>query len=358
MKTIAFLILSVLFFSDIFAQSNQGAQEESKLKIVGEVFGDYFFKAGGDSTAGVLEYSRYKKDFNAFAFRRVYFAAEYTFNEKFDAKFGLSYDGNADTLPNGSRTVYVKDAFVKWKNVFKNADLTFGIFPTIGYSYIDDKWWGYRSIERTIMDQRGFLSSRDMGIMLNGTFDDAKNFGYYAMIGNGRGARLENNKYKRYYAMLFGSFIEKKLVMDIYSDYETVSPDQNRTLLNFFIGYKSGGTTLGLENFAQFLSNFNTSPTRESSDIVPYGISFYFAQDIKKEVLKAWFRYDNFNQDLNNSKTGFRQSFVSTGLDWMPYANVHIMPNLWLNAFTPKPDQTVKYTTDVVPRITVWYNYK
>ncbi|MDQ3018965.1 MAG: OprO/OprP family phosphate-selective porin [Bacteroidota bacterium] len=351
------LLFILIIYTNVFAQAKQGNSNSSVPKVWGNVFGDYFYKAGGDSSFNNLVYSKYKKDFNAFAFRRVNLGVDYSINENFDTRVSISYDG-PDTLSNGNFAVYVRDAFITWKNIFKNSNLTFGIMPTPGYVYISEKWWGHRSIEQTILGQRNILGSRDFGIMLSGTFDDAKNFGYYAMIGNGRGTRLENNKYKKFYATLFGYFMQKKMVVSLYSDYEFIGNGQSKTTPSAFLGYQSSSVTIGLENFFQFQKNFNTSTTAESPDIVPYGMSFFVIPTLMKEKLKLFLRYDFYNPDINNSSTGFNQSFFTAGLDFIPFTNVHIMPNLWLNAFTAKTNQTQKITTDVVPRITFWYEYR
>lgn len=356
MREIIFAVFILITASNVFSQSEQGKSGSSKLNVFGVVFGDYFYKAGGDSTGNNLQYSPYKKDFNAFAFRRVNIGVDYYINETFDSRLSISYDG-PDTLSNGNATVYVRDAYINWKDIFTNSNLTLGIMPTPGYDYVSQKWWGYRSVEQTIMGQRNILGSRDFGIMLSGAFDDAKDFGYYAMVGNGNGTKNENNKYKKIYGTLFGNFVDKKISADIYSDYQSSGNDMSKTTLSAFVGYKNGDLTLGMENFFQIQNNFNKSASAASPDIVPYGLSVYIVGNIIPNELKCFVRYDFYNQDINNSSTGFYQSFTTAGFDFMPASNVHFMPNIWLNAFTPKTNQTVKYTTDVVPRITFWYVY-
>ena len=342
---------------NIFAQTEQGKSGSSKVNIWGNFFGDYFLKAGGDSTGNSLQYTNYNKDFNAFAFRRANIGFDYTINEKFDTRFSISYDG-PDTLSDGNFGVYVRDAYITWKEIYTNANLTFGVMPTPGYDYISQKWWGYRSIEQTIMGQRSILGSRDLGVTLAGAFDDAKDFGYVAMIGNGRGTKIETNKYKKLYGMLFGYFLDKQLVADIYSDYEPSGNDQSKTTISAFTGYKTGSVYFGAESFFQIQNNFNTSPAAQSPDIVPYGFSFFFGQNTIPDELKIFIRYDFYNQDINNSKTGFYQSFMTAGFDFIPVGSVHFMPNIWLNAYTPKPNQSPKFTTQVVPRLTFWYEFK
>ncbi len=355
MKKILILAL-LLISSNIRSQSDQGNSNGSKVKIGATFFGDYFYKAGGDSTGTNIQYSPYRKEFNAFAIRRANIGVDYSINETFDSRFSISYDG-PDTLSNGNDAVYVRDAFINWKEIFTYANLVVGIQPTPGYDYVSQKWWGYRSVEQTIMGMRNILGSRDLGIMLAGSFDRARDFGYYFMVGNGNGTKNENNKYKKVYGTLFGNFLDKKISADIYSDYQSSGNGMSRTTLSAFAGYKNDDITLGMENFFQIQNNFNRSPGAASTDIVPYGLSVYITGGIIPNELKFFVRYDFFNQDINNSSTGFYQSFTTAGFDFSPATNVHFMPNLWLNAFTPKTNQTVKYTTDVVPRITFWYLY-
>ncbi|MBP9190926.1 MAG: hypothetical protein KBF96_00085 [Ignavibacteria bacterium] len=356
-RIILFLLFIIITYGNVHSQSDQGKSGESKFTFKGNIFGDFFLKAGGDSTGNNLQYSPYVKDFNAFAFRRVNFGVNYKFNRNFDSWFSLSYDG-PDTLPDGNIGVLVKDAFVRWTNVLPRTNMLLGIMPTPAYSFTSERWWSYRSVEKTIMDQRGIVSSRDFGFMVSGVFDEQSDFGYYAMIGNGSGNKIEQNKYKKVYATLFGNFLEKNLLASFYTDYSSSGGNKSKTTLNNFVGYKNDFISIGIENFFQINSNFNTSATAESSDIVPYGLSVFISQNIISDELNYFLRYDYFNQDINNSNTGFYQSFMTAGLDITPAPDVHIMPNIWLNAFTPKPLQNAKYTTDVVPRITFWYEYK
>jgi hypothetical protein len=357
LRYIFFLLLSVAICSNIFAQSNGGNLGKSGVNIWTNIFGDYFYKSGGDSTNNNLQYSKYKKNFNAFAFRRINVGFDYEINKIFNTRFAVSFDGT-DTLPNGNTGVYVRDAWVNWKEIFTNSNLIVGIIPTPGFSYFTDPWWGYRSVEKTIMDQRGIISSRDLGVMLYGSFDNEKQFGYYTMIGNGSGSKVENNKYKKLYGLLDCSFLNGNMAFDLYSDYEPSANNRSKTTMSAFGAYKNDAVSLGVESFFQIQNNYNTSTTAQSPDIVPFGISFYLTKINIYEDLKFFFRYDFYNEDINNSRTGFYQSFVETGFDFTPSSNVHFIPNIWLNAFTPKPDQIPKYTTDVVPRITFWYTYK
>src|SRR6187200_11071 len=88
----------------------------SQGKFSGLVFGDYFYKVQGDSSANLGEYSPYSRDFQAFDIRRMMLIYEHTISEKFSA--GFSLEGSGKFLQNGRFSVIVKTAFLEWKNIF------------------------------------------------------------------------------------------------------------------------------------------------------------------------------------------------------------------------------------------------
>ena len=354
MNIIKAFILSILIFSseNSFAQ-RQGSSTEPTGKFWGVAFGDYFYKAGGDSTISSLEYTKYKKDFNSFEFRRVNIGFDYSLNENFASTISVSYDGE-ELTSDGKRTLYLRDANVKWKNIFTNSDLSFGILPTPGFTVVSEKLWSYRSVEKTIMDQRGILGSRDIGIMLNGAFNKNKTVGYYLMIGNGRGTRLETNKYKRFYGNLFYNSPNKKIVFNVYSDYEQSDLTDVTVIKKFtvesFAGIQLEKFSFGVEWFRQYqrLKSSGNQVIISGIGILtePWGLSIFTNGTIEENRLKFFGRYDFYNTDNNVPN----QHFVSIGLDFMPDKRVHIMPNLWLNAYEKNRK------SDVVPRLTVFFD--
>lgn len=328
------------------------ASAQTKGKVYGLAFGDYFYKASGDSSGSSLEYSGYAKDFNTFEFRRVYLGYQHPITENITADVLLAFEGR-ELNNQQTRTVLVKTAEMKWSGIFEGSDLVVGLTATPGFSFITEKVWGYRAIEKTIMDQRGILGSRDLGVMLRGAFDKDKNYGYSFMIGNGRGARLENNKYKKFYGQLFTYQMKKKLVFEAYSDYEPVTSDRSRTTLKGFLGYVTDNITVGVEGFQQMQKNF----AGDTADVIPFGISGFITGGIVKKKLNFYARYDYFDPDTENSTSGFKENFITVGLDFMPRENVHIMPNVWVNSYSDKSTAGLERDADVVPRISFWYVY-
>ena len=108
---------------------------------------------------------------------------------------------------------------------------------------------------------------------------------------------------------------------------------------------------------------FAGSTTGFGPDNVPSGLSIFTSGKMYKELIKFYARYDFYNPNSKNSSTGFNQNFVTAGLDFIVHPKVHIMPNIWLNAYSGKSDQYKNPTnptelTQVVPRITFFYDYR
>ena len=142
----------------------------------------------------------------------------------------------------------------------------------------------------------------------------------------------------------------------------------------------------------------NTAAIADLRSTAPTGLSFFghvviikdkdtnkvskrvgYMQDGQKGgILSLFARYDSYNPDANmtdalasNKKnhTAIQSTaaFYTFGLDWEPYKNIHIMPNVWAETFTQKYSsaelattpgyQAQKNATDMVLRLSLWYNF-
>jgi len=211
-----------------------------------------------------------------------------------------------------------------------------------------------------------------LGIAIAGKIGKNENVGYDVMVGNNNGARVENNNFKKLYTSLYAYFFDKKLV--IQGNYEVgraaLSPiEKNISTVKAFAAYKTPATTVGVEAFRQIQTNNSTHVTGTDtafSDVAPSGISFFLTQQITKDKLNFFARFDVYNPDAkfnaNNKYLGSynsnKESFATIGLDFMPYKNVHIMPNIWYDQFHSKlPDATgkLKNDYDLEGRITLYF---
>jgi hypothetical protein len=364
------------------AQDSIKAKTEFKPsgKIWGYAFGDYAYKLHADAEKrGNVQYSKLPQDYNSFNFRRIYLGYDYQFSPNVSSQFLLAHEStfeantnNPDVLTDNNRAVYVKAMNIRFKNVIPRATIIAGQQATPTFSTLSEGIWGYRSIEKTIADMRGISSSTDLGIAISGKIGKNENVGYDLMVGNNNGARVENNNFKKLYTSLYAYFLDKKLV--IQGNYEVgraaLSPIQkNISTIKVFAAYKTSETTVGVEAFRQVQTNNSTYLTgidTAYSDVKPSGISFFLTQQLTKDKLNFFARFDMYNPDSKfNSDNKYlgsynsnKESFATIGLDFIPYKNVHIMPNLWYDQFHSKmPDATgkLKNDYDLEGRITLYF---
>lgn len=431
--------LFLLLAGAAMAQSTDSVFKPSG-KLWGYAFGDLAYKGSGDtlgSTAGTQnggrggsnQYTKVAPNTNMFQFRRVYLGYDYNISPKFSAEFLLAAEddwaggivpGTGDVLANNKFTPYLKLANLRWKNIYRNADLVIGqsatpTFAKNGSGMASEEVWGYRSIERTITDVRR-TGSFDFGAALQGKFDKDGHFGYVAMVGNGNGAKAETDMYKWFYGDIWGKFLDKKLIVDLYQDYEKLnwgvwapgaktgieSPNghryQDRNMTKLFIAYVVPKLTVGFEGYMNTLMGdvivTGVDKNTYYRTTKAMGLSFFVKGRITAEKWGFFARFDNYDPSGNlknivnevNTKSysvstsqyepTTKEMFATFGLDFTPVKNVHIMPNVWLNTYASALDATgsnsattpIKYSamnsnvtgikgTDAVYRLTFYYIY-
>ena len=401
-------------------------------KLWGYTFGDFAYKGGADEAGrgGSNQYTKVPVNANEFQFRRIYLGYNYEISRKFVAEFllaaeddyvsgNLGQTSNGDVLANNKFAPYVKLANVRWRNFWKNTDLVIGQAPTPAFAQgsalgeyarntqTSEEVWGYRSIERTITDIRR-TPSYDFGAALQGWFDSKGNFGYDLMVGNGTSAKPENDAYKWFYSDVYAKFFNKKLVIDLYQDYEKLDwgvyvkgPNgpryHDRNMTKLFVAYTTPKLTVGYEGFMNTImgdvavTGIDKNTYYRTSKAM--GNSIFVKGAILKDKLNFFARYDNYDPsgdlsaiaDNANTKTysastsnyepTTKEQFVTYGLDFTPMKKVHIMPNIWMNTYASALSATGKNSagtsyasmnpanvvgingTDLVYRITFYYIY-
>ena len=406
----------------------------------GYTFGDYAFKGSSDNIGtatapvyrgGSNQYTGMAANANMFQFRRVYLGYNYDIAPKFSAEFllaaeddfnaGLVNQSAGDVLQNGKFSPYVKLANLRWKNIFKNSDLVIGQQSTPSFAKTGrndqtaEEVWGYRSIERTIADIRR-TPSYDMGASLQGWFDSKGCFGYTLMVSNGTSAKPETDNFKWFAGDVYAKFFNKKLIIDIYQDYERLnwgvwtpgakagvqSPNgfwyHDRNMTKLFAAWNTKPLTIGFEGFQNTIlgdvkvtgkdgnTYYRTTKAMAMSFYVRGRVVSAHAGDPESDPKLNFFaRYDNYDPSGNlsniandantksysavtsNYEPTTKENFFTLGLDYMPFKNVHIMPNVWVNTYTSALDASNKTYdalnsnvnaskgTDAVYRLTFYY---
>lgn len=316
--------------------------------ISGVGFGDYFYNIQQRDTS--------KKDLNGFQYRRFQFTYDYKLSEHFDVRFRLEADEVTRTS-NNHTGVFVKDAYLRWRNILPLHDLTFGISPTPAFQ-VSEGVWGYRCLEKTLMDLWGVVNSRDFGIDLRGKLDVATTR-YWIKVANNSGVGTETDKYKRYYG-LFHVKPTAEIDATVYADYDTrarkLDPvttnrkSNNRMTFGGFFGVSSkNGYSAGIEGVYRITENgYQPLPSLPLKHQRSFGVSVFgwYAVEVNVRIVT---RYDYF--DMNAALASDAASFIVAGLDYEPAENVHIIPNIHLVRYQSKGAH------DVVGRMTLCFSY-
>jgi len=408
MKKIATVLAMAVVFCLINTNTSKAQDADTSTFVPhgsfsGYVFGDYYYKTHQDSMgrgAGNVQYrglnpsatngTNPNGQMDAFQIRRAYLNYDYDFARNLSAHATLADEAgpNISGFPGtnldagGSNTVYVKYFYLRWDNIFKGSNLLIGqqATPSFATPYGTEPLWAYRSIERTIMDLHNNDASSDMGVSLMGKLwqqDGVENpalIGYQLQVGNGNSAKPENDRFKKYRMNLYTSFMQQKITIGVYADYNNIqnSPyHMNTTTMKGYIHFKSEWFRIGAEFFQQTTKNadiyktsFTSSAVTDTADCQQTGFSVFASGRIIKGKLNIFARYDMYNPDskfssgnkysatatassISSSTAGatslafYNQTFYTFGLDWTPNSRFHIMPNVWYNQY-----QTMSGLTD------------
>lgn len=378
------LILALTLMTALVMPSN--AQEfKPSGKMFGQFFGDLYYKAVSDTTAGAFnkygsgnsEFSNVKTKNAAFTARRLYLGYQYNISPDFTSKIIL--ESNDAILTNaGDKTVFVKLAEVEWKNIIPRASIFIGQIFTPAFPMTTEKIWNYRAVEKTISDMQKLTNAVDLGIRVTGTIDTAGLFGYSLMVGNGRGAKPEDNGTQKYYGCLNAQLLKKKLYLEIYGDYEDVAAKfrkgySGKITTKGFVAYKSAKLTVGIEVPYQIQGDckINTDPLNGKKDtlaLASMGFSFFAYGTIVKEKLNVFGRFDTYQTDSQYKKgdnsRSYDDTFMTVGFDWTPRKNMHFIPNIYISVYKDKREKPANYniasmaglyyerSADVIPRLT------
>ena len=365
-------------------------------ELWGCAFGDYAYKSNADilNRGGSNQYTGLPNNTSMFQWRRIYLGYDYEISRHFSAQFTLSAENDygapfntasGDLLANNKLAPFVKYANIRWKNLWRGSDLVIGQQNTPAYGktgrdeQTPEEVWGYRSVERTISDIYG-TPCYDMGASLQGWFESKGNFGYNIMVGNGTMAKPETDQYKWMYANVYAKFLDKRIVINLYQDYERLNwgvyvpksstnsiPSLNgpwyhdRNMTKLFAAWNTKKLTVGFEGFhTTILGDVKVTGkdgntyyrNTDAMAICVFVRGRILSNDDGNAMLGFFARFDNFDPTgdlssvVNNNNTKSytattapydpttKQQFVLAGFDDTPIKNVHFMPNVWVNTYT------------------------
>lgn len=337
-------------------------------KFSGQMYLDYQYNVERDSTIGFLPNAALNgpKAYHAFLFRRIYFTYDHQLTDDFSTRFRLEAD-QAALSSDGKISSFVKDAFLRWKSLFGKSELIVGIQPTPAFE-ISEGLWGYRSLEKTIMDLRGVVGSRDFGLSLRGGIDQGGIFSYWVMVANGAGNRPEGDKHKRFYGhfhikpvggvtlTVYGDLATRGDITNPYSTSVPKARVPNSMLTGAaFLAYTGlEALRAGIEAFTQRTSNgFNTGSRLVDQEGV--GVSL-FASWSAAGSLDLVGRYDFFDPNTHTLSRGDSRGYLLAALVWKADPRVLIMPNIQIETYENSPTGR-SFDSSVTARVTVAWQF-
>lgn len=297
-------------------------------KLGGTLFGDYYYVASGVA-----------RKQNGFEIRRVYLTYNLKWNDVFSGRVRLEAK-DAGFGKGAKMAPFVKHAYLRYRKNDRAVYMGLSGTPTWSAS---ENAWGYRSVEKTIMDLHKIGSSADLGVAFNGRLDGAGKIRAQLMLGNGSGQDSEVDNDKKVYALLHVK-PGKSVETTAYFDWESKPGDMERMTLAGYVGLPGKAFHGGIEGFVRINRN-QTAGT----DVQVRGISAFGAREVSPKA-KVFVRLDFF--DPSNQAGGDREYLFIGGIDLMPTGDVHIMPNVLATVYQASGMDAV-----VIPRVTVWCNF-
>jgi len=288
---------SVLLFSICYSQD----------KISGYVIFDYENIHGSDN----------------FDINRAYFQyAEDISDELF---FKIRFDVGRDADEEDSKlSTYIKNAYIDW-NCSWGGKLSMGLIGTNTYG-VQENTWGYRFIEKSVLDKYGMTNTADFGIGYSVNFGNL-NVNIQSLNGEGYKNTDADGNQSLYMRLLYGeSSLNKNTGYNLGAVMSTSLGDETEDMVGFFGGLSSDEYRIGFEHN----SNSQTFTEEATSLYVSYSLN---------SNLDMFYRYDINNENADNEETDsdgdgitdFSNEDVCTsliGIVWNPTKGLYIAPNV------------------------------
>lgn len=312
----SFFLLFVLISGLLFAQQRPAQRPAvtkpapavtSPVTVYGSVFADYLYVF---QEPQALNPASGTDGRNEFAVRRAMLGVEYAFSPAVTSK--IEYDAGGG--------LGLMQAFVNVHDLMSGVDLRFGRLIDPSAETVQ-KFWEYRALGAGVLERTGLLHEYDNGVLFTARTDAAGSS--YARIGifNGTGPVAETDKVKKY-AMTVGNWFDRGSMAELYVDFENVGGGRSTITGKLFYGMRAQRHMLGLEAFYRMNRKFAVT-----KDVTPFGGSLFGWFEMMP-AMRGVLRADFVDNDLNSSNAGSRDLFVTAGLDYMPSALVHLMPNI------------------------------
>lgn len=274
-----------------------------EVDVGGRAYLDYFYNATAPDGAA--------EELHGFRYRRLYLTTDFSLSEDVRGRARLEADEGTAGRP------VVKDLSVTWAYGGDHR-ATLGITPPPAFERAEDVW-GYRSLEKTILDLEGLVSSRDFGLRFDGPVTEGGTVRYAVMYANNQTVAPETDPYKRVYGQIEVRPTER-LSFTVGGDYAGYGGERDHaTRLSTFGGYSTTRFRVGLEGYWARTARVDGEAQTD------LGTSLFGAVQIAP-------RWEVVGRVDRSRETGGGPDRYDTlllgGIAFRPHPNVWLIPNL------------------------------
>ncbi|MEN8227607.1 MAG: porin [Bacteroidota bacterium] len=255
----------------------------------------------------------------SFEVRRAYFGYKRSLDDHFSAEVKLDI-GSVDDLSEFSlirRYTYFKNAYLCYSN--GSVKTWFGLFDMLQFK-VQEKFWGYRYLYKSYMDEYRFGSSADLGAGVQ--YSPSELFSTDLIISNGEG--YKNLQFDNAYRVGAGVTLNPIAGLTLRTYYTIHTSETPQMIFAGFAGYRFKKFRLGGEYIWQKNYRFNKDHNRN-------GYSVY-STFIFSEKWEVFARYDQLYSNIlpeneipwNLANDG---SAIISGVQFTPIEYVHVSLN-------------------------------
>jgi len=291
------------------------------VDVGGRMYVDYFYNvAGPDSAASPGA----EEGLHGFRYRRLYLTTDFTLSEDFTGRARLEADEGTNGRP------IVKDLSLTWAYAGAHS-ATMGITPPPALGLVEDVW-GYRSLEKTLLNVQGVVSSRDFGLRLDGPITSNGTVQYAVMLANNGTVRPETNKYKRIYGQVHIQPSERLRIV-VGADHAGYNSNREAgTRVSVFGGYSTDRVRVGLEGYWYRVAMDVGDPRFDIGASLFGGV----------QVASNWELIARVDRGREAPAGPDRYDALFLGaVSYQPHPNVRLIPNLRLYDRSDAPVETV-----------------
>jgi len=306
------------------------AIQAAENKLGGYMFGDYYYNLSGP-----------REKENGFWWRRLYLTDDLKWNDKFSGRFRLEANdvnvGQTTRQPKDKLIPYVKESSLTYKSGAWTVNAGLTGTPTWA---LPEKVWGYRSIEKTVIDLNKAGNPVDMGVQV------VRKLGAKAdvavMLGNGNAFRSETDDQKKVYVQ--GHYAPGKLESRVYLDWQKQPKGADELTLAALVGVVKEGGQGAVEFYQRTVKK-----AAAGEDLKSFGVSLYGSKKLSDNK-KVFARADLY--EPNGDAEDDQETLLIGGVDLKLADQVHVMPNLRAVLY-----QDSSKDAELTPRLTGFFEF-